>query len=677
MGGEVIIINRSSNLWALERVMQTYETPSTSKPTVWDHLVIAAGATERLDVRDPGTYVFKVVDTDQVSHSAILVTQPERGEACLTLSWNPPPGTFRTVDAALRLESGSRVAITKSTFNAAPHPPSAASPQPTDRSRPWTPLPPPPTPSLPAAPVEPMGQPRSMPPTAPTPVLDLEADQVDGAVDSKSESGGSRQEGGGEMRDRRSPPPPVPASSGTAISHLISFPFSHAEEGEHGVPATLAVLAGTEVIGQLRCELQRSEIPVRNRYQEVSINAEGGLYLQAKCGAAPALPVVLRARINAHPIGYFAVMDTKKGRFVKLQSETPRTKAQTPLGIENANLLKIHYELQVPASYSGKLITIEYRTPNRNNERQMGWRLALGVPGGWRPILTAEDSEPQASVPSAPAAPPSSWPLRSSMPPPLSVSSSARPSSTPVPAVRSSVPASSPHVGAPQPVPAERSSQPPLIRSLRYIRNAPGIDLGPIEGASVIETKRVFNLFEKNQVLIVDLGNDSREGFAGHMETMLFTWGRMMDTARDQETKFGGSSFSSWQEAWHRHVRLVLPPETKDPLPSPHRVRRDDFENLDLDRGLMGYTVVWSTTHNHVIIGKISEAKQFEEKAWWLEHDGKPLTLEIAHDLLRRYAFEQQPGRGRWVSFMPVPARLRTQLVNHYDGMAAEDEAPL
>lgn len=195
----------------------------------------------------------------------------------------------------------------------------------------------------------------------------------------------------------------------------------------------------------------------------------------------------------------------------------------------------------------------------------------------------------------------------------------------------------------------------------------PEIKLDAIEDAKVITTKEVLRLFQEDQVLIVDLGNDNQEGFAGHMETMLFIWTRTMDTVRNAG---GSAGYSSWREAWYSHVRTMLQPETKRPLPSPHRVRRDDTENMKGGPGLMGYTVVWSVTNNHAIIGKISEANEFEEMAWWTEHLGQPLTLEIAQSLLRRFVSNPQPGRGRWVSFIPVLPELRTRLVNHYFDIA-------
>jgi hypothetical protein len=660
MSGEVSVSNRSLNIWTLERVLQVHEASSTSKPTVWDHFAIAPGTTARLDVRDTGTYVFKVLDMNQVSVSTITVTQPEGGEAHLTLTRDQPSSVSPTVQPALSLESGSRIAITEPT-------------QQGGGSRPWTPLPPPPAlPSLPNPPIEPKGSTPALPSTTP-----LETDNLDLPADAAIEPGQSPGEGGGGSRGRRTLPTSASAPSGTATSHFISFPFSHAEEGEHGNPATLVVLAGTELIGQCRCEVQRSEIAVRDRNHEASFDAEGRLKLQQEFGSAPAFPIVLRARIHARPIGYFTVMESKqKGQYVKLQSETARTKANSQAGIEHASNLKIGYELQVPIRYVDRAITIEYRTPHKNNGQQMGWRLALGAPGGWVPILSPEHGAPLSPAPAMP--PPS---LLSSVPPPSSSSSSsssssrpsrhsARPSSTPIP----EAPASSPVNGAPRSVPAAMPGKPPLVRSLRYIRHVPVMGAPPLEDAVVIETKNVINLFQKDQVLIVDLGNENFEGFAGHMETMLFAWDRVMENVKDREKKHGGSLYESWRQAWHSHVRAVLPPDTRVPLPSPRRVRRDDVENMTLaEAGLMGYTVVWSSTYSHVIIGKISEQKQFEEKAWWKEHDGKPLTLEIAHDLLRRYVFEPQPGRGRWVSFMPVPARFRTQLVDHYDAMTADD----
>jgi hypothetical protein len=124
--------------------------------------------------------------------------------------------------------------------------------------------------------------------------------------------------------------------------------------------------------------------------------------------------------------------------------------------------------------------------------------------------------------------------------------------------------------------------KPPLVRSLRYIRHVPPSGAPPLEDAKVIETRQVMNLFQNNQVLIVDLGNDAFEGFAGHMETMLFTWERVMENVQDREHKHGGSLYESWRQAWHSHVRDVLPPDTRVPLPSPRRVRRDDVENLTL-----------------------------------------------------------------------------------------------
>jgi len=658
MSGEVSISNRSSNTWTLERVLQVHESALTRTPTAWDHFAIAPGVTARLDVRDSGTYVFKVLDLNQVSGSTLTVTLPEGGEAHLTLIRDQPSSASPTTQPALRLESGSRIAITASTFTAAPTQGGG--------SGPWTPLPPPPA-LLPLP--NPPGEPSTgaLPPTIPLATVERDLPAA-----TSSEPDKSPGEAGGAPRGRRPPPTSAYAPSGTATSYLISFPFSHAEQGEQRIPATLAVLAGTELIGQCRCEVQRSEIAVKDRNHEVAFDAEGRFDLQREGGSAPAFPVVLRARIHARPTGYCSVVESKqKGRYVKLQSETTRTKANTPTGIAHAHNLKIGYELQVPIRYSDRAITIEYRTSHNESVSQTGWRLVVGAPGGWVPILGPERGGPSSLAPAASSLPPRPSSSSSSSSSSRPSRPSARPSSTSIPEAAAPAPVD----GAPRSVPAAMPGKPPLVRSLRYIRHVPPSGAPPLEDAKVIETRQVMNLFQNNQVLIVDLGNDAFEGFAGHMETMLFTWERVMENVQDREHKHGGSLYESWRQAWHSHVRDVLPPDTRVPLPSPRRVRRDDVENLTLaEAGLMGYTVVWSSTYSHVIIGKISEQKQFEERAWWKEHDGRPLTREIAIDLLRRYAFEPQPGRGRWVSFMPVPARFRTQLVDHYDATTAEDD---
>ena len=120
--------------------------------------------------------------------------------------------------------------------------------------------------------------------------------------------------------------------------YKFSFPFNHAEEGEHGVPAYLHVLANEQVIGKLRCEIQISEIKTTDRWNRVTFDERSNITLHPTTTTVDSLKtfsVALQSIVNCprtqgtnekKPIGYFQLMNTKKGSFIKMQSAIPRSK---------------------------------------------------------------------------------------------------------------------------------------------------------------------------------------------------------------------------------------------------------------------------------------------------------------------------------------------------------------
>jgi protein phosphatase 1L len=75
------------------------------------------------------------------------------------------------------------------------------------------------------------------------------------------------------------------------------------------------------------------------------------------------------------------------------------------------------------------------------------------------------------------------------------------------------------------------------------------------------------------------------------------------------------------------------------------------FRKMPKDHGV-AYTVVWSGSFNHIIIGEISDAGTFVEKYWWLKTtEGEPITLDYARALIDTLVHADIQRGNRWVPF--------------------------
>jgi len=182
-------------------------------------------------------------------------------------------------------------------------------------------------------------------------------------------------------------------------------------------------------------------------------------------------------------------------------------------------------------------------------------------------------------------------------------------------------------------------------------------------GASIVDQAFVETLFRNGDVLVCDLGNAENEGFRLHMISMYYVWGMNLEWA-----KAARSADPISKEQFMSGLAALLP-EDRLPLPlSPMRVRRT---NPGVNPSpIVGYTVVWSPTFQHIIIGQVSTDDHFQEKFWWLtDTDGGRLTPERVHAILNPLIHHRPPeSKDHWVSFSVPPADEREGLVQRVFG---------
>jgi len=150
--------------------------------------------------------------------------------------------------------------------------------------------------------------------------------------------------------------------------------------------------------------------------------------------------------------------------------------------------------------------------------------------------------------------------------------------------------------------------------------------------AMVVNTDFVVKSAQSGMFLVVDLSDDPEGGFGNHMIQMHYTWGLAINHSSSGQAPL----FSTWRDTVLHFLPKALGPNI-DPVelakPMTKCVLADPTQVQTRGR-YIGYTAVWSNKFRQVIIGLLSENNHFEEKYWWRQDDGKPLTIEEARRIL-------------------------------------------
>ncbi|CAN5313884.1 hypothetical protein BH10PSE19_BH10PSE19_08210 [soil metagenome] len=171
---------------------------------------------------------------------------------------------------------------------------------------------------------------------------------------------------------------------------------------------------------------------------------------------------------------------------------------------------------------------------------------------------------------------------------------------------------------------------------------APGV------GAFTATTAWIMTqVFEKNRVLVV---NTSTQGFGTHAEQM-----HLIRENTNEYMKEGREPrFATWEETFYhlfyqRHENLCQA-HADNALYAYQKQNCTAFSPDDKD---IAYTVVWSESFQHVIVGEIKN-NSFEEKYWWTHEDPKPgqkMGIPLTQDRFRELTDEQMAkDNSRWSS---------------------------